>query len=88
MEYFSVLEGTSSESIRKASQMIANVLEEVDIQCTTSIDGQHMFTLLIESFDMLIYLFYNNEDNSNVLCLVLNMIFYIGNLVLIHTVHR
>jgi hypothetical protein len=39
MEYFSVLEGTSSESIRKATQMIANVLEEVDIQCTTSIDG-------------------------------------------------
>jgi hypothetical protein len=39
MEYFSVLKGTSSESIRKASQMIAGVLEEVDIQCTTSIDG-------------------------------------------------
>ncbi|XP_072150218.1 uncharacterized protein [Setaria viridis] len=34
-----VLEGTSSESIRKASQMIANVLEEVDIQCNASTDG-------------------------------------------------
>nr|XP_034596334.1 uncharacterized protein LOC117857656 isoform X2 [Setaria viridis]TKW11979.1 hypothetical protein SEVIR_5G007400v2 [Setaria viridis] len=31
--------GTSSESIRKASQMIANVLEEVDIQCNASTDG-------------------------------------------------
>lgn len=37
MEY-SGLEGKSAESIRKASERIAKVLEEVDIQRTAAID--------------------------------------------------
>lgn len=77
MEYFSVLEGTSSESIRRASQMIASVLEEVDIQCTASILDRWLacVTLVSESLDMLIYLLYNNMENRNALCLVFNMNF-------------